>query len=217
MATREWVADRITIFNERRPLTRFVFEPGEFAQLRNQVEVTRCYSCDKTIVGKRVMHTDIYYPFEDTPKTFTFCEPCSDKGEGRFESSFYCEGCERDVWESNGHRLNYKFIGDCTMLCVRCFQEDMLENGHSDDAIEGRTIPCDFYDYTELASKGWEEGERFSGSMLERSGGEEWRQYCRDIKARGGLVLTDQGRTSIVGGPDYVTVYVKWPADVEAS
>jgi hypothetical protein len=210
MARKEVVAYQLRLDGTEKPLSRFVYEPGEFARLREQTEVAHCDHCDTVIAGRRIRYQEIYYPFDDTPAhTYTYCEPCSDAGYDQSEQSFWCEGCGREIWESKGHRLNYKLVGGCSMVCVRCFQEDALERGHDDDEIEDGTIPCDWYDHSELRAAGWEEGEEFSGSMLERSGGEEWRIYCREIKAKGGIVLTDQGRTSIIGGPDYVTVWFK--------
>jgi hypothetical protein len=190
--------------------------PTDFATLRAQTEVSRCDHCDKVIVGRKIMHQDVYMPFEDEPSTFTYCEPCCDRGYDQGSEHFYCDWCRREVWENRGYRLNYKVIADCMLQCVRCFQERMLEHGHSDDEIEGDRIPCDFYDYTELAAHGWREGESFSGSWLERTKGEPWREYCRLAKLAGALVLTDQGRTSIIGGPDYVTVWIKDTSYAEA-
>ena len=203
-----------------KPRSRFVWEPGEIARLREQTEVEHCEHCDRLIVGRKIRHQEIYQPFSDTPSVSYYCEPCSDRGYGQCEASFYCEGCEREVWDSNGHRVNMKMLGDAYYICVRCFQEDIFAHGHRDEAIdpppwERFTIPCDWYDHAELRERGWTEGEEFSGDMLERSGGLEWRDYCRLLKLAGAMVLTDQGRTSIIGGPDYVTVWFKLPEGAE--
>jgi hypothetical protein len=214
MARKEVVAYQLRLDGgPPKPRSRFVWEPGELARLRSETEVARCdaWDCGRVIVGRRIRHLEIYQPFEDLPDVERYCEPCSDRGAEDNDYSSWCFTCERQVYDANGYRSNFKDLGD-ELICVRCFQSEMFRRGHTDEQVEGRTIPCDWYDHSELRVEGWEEGETFSGDDLEATDGRAWREYCRRIKAEGGLVLTDQGRTSIIGSaPDCVTVWVKWP------
>jgi hypothetical protein len=222
MARKEVVAYQYRLDGPPKPRSRFVYEPGEFAMLREQVLVEDCLACGERIVGKRVVvsgYFDPWSPLDRVEPDYTdyYCQSCSDRGaeyEGDF-SPMWCDWCGRDVIQrcpQNGYRGYFADAPDGNdYVCVGCIQRFYFEHGHTDEQIEGRTIPCDWYDHSELRAKGWEEGEEFDADMLERSGGEEWRDYCRLLKLAGAIVLTDQGRTSIIGGPDSVTVWFKLP------
>lgn len=223
MPTREVVVYQYRLDGTEKPLTRFVWEPGEFARMREGVKVEHCLACDKLVVGKNVVvsgYYDPWSPLDQVEPDYTdyYCMACSERGaeyEGDF-SPMWCEWCDRDVIQrcpSNGYRGYFADSPDGeSLVCVGCIQRFYFEHGHTDDQIEGGTIPCDFYDYAELRGQGWEEGEEFSGYDLAHTNGEAWRVYCREVKAKGGLVLTDQGRTGLGNGyPDSVTVWFKMP------
>ena len=223
MATRELVCIRLTLDGRARPVSRFVFAPGEVARLRAMVTVANCANCDRRIVGKQVRSTDYFDPWSPVDQiepdyTDHYCDDCDNRGapyEGDF-SPMYCERCDRDVIQRNprnGWRSYFTSDpedpgSDC---CVGCAQRFRFAFGHTDAELASGRVPCDFYSYDELARAGFEEAERFSGRALVASGGREWADYCALVKLAGGIVLTDQGPTGLGDYPDYVAVYVRIP------
>jgi hypothetical protein len=184
------------------------------AELRPGVDVQHCFACEKVIAGRKIRYLDVYQPFDDTPERWPYCVTCDDDDasiDDVEQDATYCGECGRWVRDSNGHRVNVKeWPGkDGDFACVACLHGFYLEHGHTDEEIEGDTIPCDFYDRRKLLEQGWREGEQFDAWTLERTNGEPWRAYCRLIKLAGGIVLTEQGPTPIIFGPDWVTVWFK--------
>lgn len=219
MATLVKVATQYRLDGTEKPISVLKWAPGEMTRLRAQTRVERCEGCDKIITGRKITEFHTFSPWSELDQVegdsiAYLCESCNDRGVWD-EGTFYCEGCERHVYESNGHRNHVVRDPEWPdmLCCVGCAQRYLLKYGHSDAQLSDGMVHCDFYSYHELTSRGWEEGQEFGGGELEYSGGKEWRDYCKAKKAEGYMVITDQGRTSIVGGPDSVTVWLKKPVD----
>ncbi len=71
---------------------------------------------------------------------------------------FTCDCCGRLVARQcgyNGWRSYVKIVGD-EERCIKCYQEDRLENGEPREAFDDGRIPGDFYSEADLEDHGWE-------------------------------------------------------------
>ncbi len=221
MATQETTVMQLDLDGTLHPRTVFRFEPGEYERLRNMVVVQTCEICERiqTIAARpqgdnsnrgRYSWKHWYFasPWDEEETLFDMvCDDCGDKG--RNDGSFapeYCDHCNRYIIQrnpSNGYR-NYFTLYQEEMICVRCYQEEMMEHGITDEDVEDGHLSCDFYTESELRDAGFDEGRTFTDfdkpTLL---------AYVAAVRSNGSIVLFDQGRTSIIGGPDSVTAWTR--------
>ena len=91
-----------------------------------------CEMCEEN-KPDTIHHIDIYQPFDSEPSfSGNICEQCYNN------SNFYmCESCFREIFESNGLRINIRFNPETEgWECVSCLQKHWFENGMNkfDDA-----------------------------------------------------------------------------------
>jgi hypothetical protein len=118
-----------------------------FAALRPMAlqNLTRCdsYDCRLPVSKRKARQRFLYEPFSDKPDITYWCMACDDEYDPTGE--FFCEGCRRDIYDSNGCRLNYKFDAETgDMLCVRCYQDGIFERGHTQAELEDGRVHCDW-------------------------------------------------------------------------
>mgnify|MGYP001597733116 CR=1 FL=1 len=217
-----------TLTGDLRQRTHFHWAPGEFYAAiearRRTVEIHKCETCDRVLVGKAAIPFGYYDPWTPLgaaePDYVDWqCANCLESGVLYGWSDFgpeWCERCGRDVIQrcpSNGWR-GY-FVDDPEfhdgMCCVGCAHHYYLEYGHTEEQIRrGQADVCDFYSSDELTEAGFVEGETFYGSELAEGRARKWREYCAAKLTAGYICVTDQGSTGLGNGyPDWVTVWTK--------
>jgi len=108
----------------------------------------RCNNCDIQF-GNPPIKPELYdTPWDESPEEYEFCsELCVDSYKGRFTektsrtSYFECPLCERTICEqnpANGWMVQYRtdLIAD-KKVCLRCYQDNILENGIARDVFLG--------------------------------------------------------------------------------
>ena len=144
-------------------------------------------------------------PFDDAPRTVTLHhDPTGDNYEvcsARIYDTSYadfryfdCEGCTRTICEqnpSNGWHTQYRIVGECTQICLKCYEEQLMENGVDREDIEDGRLPGMFFSHgnPEPLAAGYEpHGDRFVNST-DRA----------DAVRREVLDLMDSGRQVVIG------------------
>jgi hypothetical protein len=122
-----------------------------------------------------------------------------------------CDVCERMIISqcpSNGWRSYFKPYGDGE-ICVKCYQDQTIKDGHEASSFLLGKIPGDFFNREEIGANGWSKvpgGDRFI------NGTESSKRFC-DLALKlindGHKVLVDYGAMGIGGGEGYVTMYCK--------
>lgn len=204
-----------------KPYSRFIYAPGERAALQAQTVIRECEGCEIHLAETKMRKWEVWQPFADSPDVFYFCEDCVEDEEVQQdfdEDKFWCDDCNRQVYTENGYRpnmLRHPESNDGDYTCAKCFQDHMLENGHSWQQLERMSISCDFYSSDDLIEHGWREAEVIDCGSPDMKLLLKWKEIVKRITDNGLYALTDQGRTSIMGGPDDITVYWKFREDVD--
>ena len=94
---------------------------------------------------------EIYQPFAVDPEYYWFAFEEQEEGFVRTdESGFYCDQCNRQIHFDNGFRNNVKVKDGGEICCVKCWQDEILEEGLPDDSYTG-----DFFSKDDLVEHGW--------------------------------------------------------------
>ncbi len=99
-----------------------------------------------------------YYTLYDSPfdaegyAAYTCGETCDEAfvGSDYDFSYWYCDGCSRMICQRNprnGWHAHFRFTDDGERICLRCYEEDILENGHTRDEFEAGRIPGMFFSW----------------------------------------------------------------------
>lgn len=99
-------------------------------------------------------------PWDDEPTLKHFCsEECEEAYlYGGDFAYFTCDCCGREVCQQNprnGWMVQYRYE-DSTMYCLKCYEEDILENGHSEEKFKNGQIPGMFLNDSDLEDAGFE-------------------------------------------------------------
>lgn len=73
---------------------------------------------------------------------------------------FICSWCDREVSEqcqSNGWHSYYRIVNECEQVCLKCYEEDLFENGSGIEAFENGELPGMFFDTADLEKHGFTE------------------------------------------------------------
>ena len=157
------------------------FEDLKQMVVDNTIECDECY--EPLRIGSKVYtEVEVYdRPFEDKPRTlrlhfdptYNNYEVCSERiydmcwADFRY---FNCEGCERIVCmqnPSNGWHSQCRIVGDCMMICLKCYEHGLLDNGVDRESIERGELSGMFFSHgnPEPLAEGYEPlGDRFVGS-----------------------------------------------------
>jgi RNase P subunit RPR2 len=81
-----------------------------------------CEYCEST--ERESWKMSVYHPFDTEPSFEGYvCDYCMD-------DFYYCEGCDRYIFENNGYRNNVRYNDKSeTMICVKCLQNEWFEMG----------------------------------------------------------------------------------------
>lgn len=187
---------------------------------------TECHECGgKFKKGESKQILKIYDdPWADQPRTIAVHDnndddrygSCLDKmtdtswGDFRY---FLCERCNRLIIQQcldNGWR-SYKRIDDTgEEFCVRCYQENTLENGHEAAELERGSVPGDFYNHQDISSHDWVLVQGMSHVYI--TGSESAKRFADralELIDEGNKVLVNYDSMGIGGGEGYVSLYYK--------
>ena len=177
---------------------------------RSQRMNVECCYCDKS--AREQFTREVYEtPWDETPVEKCFCsEECENyylySGDFRY---FTCDECGREICEQNprnGWHVQYRYYDD-TMLCLKCFEKEMLENGLSYEALRDDKMTGMFFNYNELEDAGFQEGKSF---FINSSSGEKvCKNYCMKLKENGNAVVINYERVAIGGIEGTLTVWFK--------
>jgi hypothetical protein len=159
-------------------------------------------------------------PWDDEETEKPFCsEECADiyLYEEPY-AYFWCGRCEREICEQhpgNGWHIQYREY-DGETVCLRCYQEAILEDGVEREKLEAGQIPGMFFSWgnSEAKQAGYEEVPGFTDFYIHD---EESRKAFRDraieLMDGGHLVVIGYERLAIGGSEGYATLMARKCAD----
>ena len=185
-----------------------------------------CHECGKRFKkGESKQILKIYdSPWADEPRVIAVHDQndddrhgsCLDKltdtswGDFRY---FLCDCCNRLIIQQcpdNGWRSYYKMTDAGEQVCVRCWQENILENGHEDKEFESGHVPGDFYNEQDLSSHDWVLVQGMSHEHI--TGAESAKKFCDralELVRDGMKVLINYDSMGIGGSEGYVSLFYK--------
>jgi len=191
-------------------------------------KTAECHECGERFKkGESKQILKVYMdPWADQPRTIAVHD-ANDDGDARYGTCldkltdtswgdfryFLCEECERLIIQQcpdNGWR-SYKHIDDDGReICVRCYQENILANGHPREHFEKGNIPGDFYSSQDVANANWVLVPGMSRSHITgKESAEAFAKQARALIDTGYKVLVDYNAMGIGGGEGYVSLYYK--------
>jgi hypothetical protein len=99
-------------------------------------------------------------------------------------------------------------IRDDEEICVKCYQDEVLESGH--DVEDFEHIPGDFFNDSDLEKHGWIRVPRFGNFHI--AGSHEvkvFRDTARGLIKAGKKVLVNYDAMGIGGSDGYVSLFQK--------
>lgn len=188
-------------------------------------KTSECHECgEKFKKGEAKQVVEIYDdPWATKPRTVAVHADndndgggtCLDKLTDTSWSDFryqVCPVCGRMVIMqclSNGWRSYFKELNG-EEVCIRCYQEDILADGHGAEPFEGGKIPGDFFNATQLSANGWAPVPGFGDRHI--TGGDSVKRFCAEallMIKNGYKVLVDYDMMGIGGGEGFVSLYAK--------
>lgn len=125
---------------------------------------------------------------------------------------FTCDHCGRLVSRQcgfNGWRSYVKNVDD-EEWCIKCYQEDRLENGEPREIFEEGRLPGDFYSDADLEKSGWAAVVGFSNYHV--NGRDRAKIVCGaalNLMDQGLKVLVNYDSMAQGGGEGFVSLYTK--------
>jgi len=193
-------------------ITRLKFELP-ISELRQMVAaaMVECDECCEPVRkgGPASIDLEVWdRPFDDEPRTITLhhsrghasemfrtrSQTCSERIYDTSWSDFRyfdCAGCNRTICEqnpSNGWHSQYRIV-DGDQLCLKCYEEELMEHGVDRESIESGTLPGMFFSggNPEPLAAGYEPyGDRFVRGSADT--------VCQEV-----LALMDSGRQVVIG------------------
>jgi hypothetical protein len=157
-------------------------------------------------------------PWDEEPVTKLFCsDDCGDTY--MYEEPwayFMCSRCDREISEQNpqnGWHVQYRDY-DGTMVCLKCYEDVILENGVERDKLESGKIPGMFFSYGNLEplKAGYREVEGFKDFFVATNyDADRFRKKALELMDQGKRVVIGYERMAIGGGEGYVTLMEKEP------
>ena len=186
---------------------------------RTEKKVT-CYECDR----KRPKEsTDVYElydtPFDEVGTTSYLCndenwqhqscsEILSDTSWADFRY-FTCERCYRKICEQdkdNGWHIHYRIVNECEQICLKCYEDEILENGISRESIENRELSGMFFNSGDL--KEWTKFIDYRFINDDESENRTLDEVLTNMD-NGYKVIIDYERMAIGGLEGYISAYRK--------
>lgn len=170
-------------------------------------------------------------PWDDAGEDIWVCDVPHDGNDGqtcaeqRVDPGAYdfnyirCCECERLVIErcpSNGWHEYFRRTEDGEEICLRCYEEGLLENGVSDDSLEDGKIPGMFLNGSDLEDAGYECVDDYVFISTEKSA----RDLCdraMELKKRGCTIIFSWERMAIGGIEGSVSFWKREPDALAAN
>ena len=182
-----------------------------------------CDECCAMVPKKCTTNVEMWdTPWEDEPTVRPICSVCMSTGRLEDESwadfrYFSCDSCGRFICRqnpSNGWHTQSRIVGECEEVCLRCYQEDILEKGVSKETLEQGQLPGMFFNVGELEGLGFECAEHWAFIQ---------RQEQAKVLADKALALMKEGKIVVIGFESmaigglegYVSLYWKWKESKE--
>lgn len=195
-----------------------------------------CHECGTRRLKSNMYKLELYNtPFDDTPYTAYVCKETPQtvkKGLGRswMESCeelltdtswadfrfFECADCRRTICEQNprnGWHTQSRWIED-EQICLRCYEQHLLENGVSLESLENGTLPGMFLNDNELRDAGFVlmlDNYKVSGKKNAEIVCNRGIQWIKEGK----IVIVNYERMSIIGDEGYISLWTKTKKDEE--
>jgi hypothetical protein len=185
-----------------------------------------CYECGKPIKGKENFTTlEVYDSPWGQPKEIHLhtrnelrenysisCEQALYDEHWSDFRFFQCSICNRIIIRQNPNNGWHSYVRETENgdLCLRCWEEEIYQNGLPREVFEGGQIPGMFYNRGGLKDHGFEEVPGFDNFPI--TSGFKARAFC-DAAIRvideGCLVAVDYERMAIGGLEGFVTMWAK--------
>jgi hypothetical protein len=160
---------------------------------------------DERFAGKTV---EIFEsPFDDKGHLYHVCgdDDCYTTVD---ENTFWCSYCGRQVNESNGMMKQYRFNECDDQICLKCYEEDVIENGQPREDFEGVNVKGMFAPAVE--KNGYSPVEEFQNYFInDEQSIKTYNKKALDLIDRGCKIVTDYERLSICGGEGYISMWAK--------
>jgi len=181
------------IFNEQK-----AYDIAHYLVERKHRTNEECRNCGFYTNKKGKDYICGYYfdtPWEEEGEERCFCSnECRESYEnGDSFAYFWCDACGRTICEqnpANGWQIQYRML-DYEQICLKCYEEHILENGIDREKFLRNEIPGMFFSWgnTEAEDAGYEEVEGFTNYFV----GDE-RPFCQKA-----VEMIDSGYKVIVG------------------
>jgi hypothetical protein len=177
-----------------------------------------CQLCEKNKARRSQARYAYDTPWEDEPVMKLFCsDDCGDTY--MYEEPwayFWCDKCDREISEQhprNGWHIQYRdYDGD--KVCLRCYENLILENGVEREKLEDGQIPGMFFSHGngEPARAGYREVDGFRNFFVQSEyDADRFRKKALELMDQGKKVVIGYERMAMGGGEGYVTLMVKDP------
>jgi hypothetical protein len=177
-----------------------------------------CLLCEKK--KARGSQTRYVYetPWEDGETEKHFCgEECADIYLYEEPWAYFeCGKCDRTISQQNrqnGWHIQYRDY-DGQMVCLKCYEELIIENGVERERLEKGQIPGMFFSYgnTEPLEAGYSEVEGFRNFFVRSTqSADTFRKKALELMDEGKRVVIGYERMAIGGDEGYVTLMTKEP------
>ena len=168
------------------------------------------YLCHDEFGHSELMKKDGEEPY-DSWKYYESCsEILTDSSWADFRY-FECEGCYRMVCEqnpSNGWHVQYRIEDECIQVCLKCYQDNILEFGISRESVENGEIAGMFFNYDDPVLKDWDKFIEYRFIASGRDKDELLDEVLENMDS-GYKVIIGYERLGIGGGEGSVSVYRK--------
>jgi hypothetical protein len=172
-----------------------------------------CCYCDK-IARKEFVNKVYETPWDESPAEKYFCsEECEQNYlYGGDYAYFTCDICGREICGQNprnGWMVQCR-CEDGGMICLQCYETDILKNGILEEKFEKFQIPGMFLDNHDLRACGFEEVTGFTDYFVRTS--EQAKTFCEyaiELIQRGCKVAVNYERMAIGGLEGTVTMWAK--------
>ena len=171
----------------------------------------RCELCLEILGEEDNIVKEIQYrdPYDEEGREIELHEGCQELWEE--EQQFWCNYCCRFLPEDDGGMKYYRIVevgeGVGEMKCLKCYEEDILENGMSEKEFKKGTIPGMFG--LDVESYGYMSVKDYNNILVNRKKVEDLSNKALELMDEGYKVVCVYESLSVIGEEGYVSLYVK--------